>query len=80
MTREGVKRLIAGDPEAERITSKHNDFIIDKVFDYFESPKTCEGCRFNRFGCDSSGYATDCTLQFSVCSRSCNDRYEPKEF
>jgi hypothetical protein len=51
MTRDEVKQKIAGDPEAERITARHNDFIIDKVFDYFEQHiaeleeyKTCDGC------------------------------------
>lgn len=41
-------------------------------------PKTCEGCRYGRFGIDRFGLEIECLLAYS-CSRGQDDRYEPKE-
>lgn len=63
------------------------DKFIDKIYDNFEqrikeleAPKTCDGCKFNRFGNDSLGVAVECTGSNSNCARQWyKDYYEPKE-
>jgi hypothetical protein len=77
VTRDNIKRAIAGDPEAERITDKHNSAIVDKVFNYFEariaeleSNKTCAGCIH---------YYIDTSPICMQCNRNWADLYELRE-
>lgn len=39
--------------------------------------KTCEGCKFGKFGIDSLGVEVECSLVWD-CSRGRKDEWEPK--
>lgn len=39
--------------------------------------KTCEGCKFGKFGIDSLGVEVECSLLWD-CSRGRKDEWEPK--
>lgn len=43
-------------------------------------PKSCEGCKYGKFGADSRGIEVECTLIWH-CARGNGfpDRYKPKE-
>ena len=43
-------------------------------------PKSCDGCKYGKFGADSRGIEVECTLIWH-CARGNGfpDRYEPKE-
>ena len=43
-------------------------------------PKSCDGCKYGKFGADSRGIEVECTLIWH-CARGngCPDRYEPME-
>ena len=40
--------------------------------------RTCNGCKYGRFGIDSFGLEIECLLAYK-CSRGQDDRYEPKD-
>ena len=41
-------------------------------------PKTCDGCKYGRFGIDSLGLEIECTLAYR-CSRGQDDMFKPKD-
>jgi len=45
-----------------------------------EAPKSCDGCKHNRFGSGSDGIAVDCTSSNGNCARQWyKDYYETKD-
>jgi hypothetical protein len=45
-----------------------------------QEPKTCDGCKHNRFGSGSDGIAVDCMVVGYGCKRGLwKDYYEPKD-
>ena len=65
------------------IDKKNMHMLIDKIYDNFEEaikPKSCDGCKYGKFGADSRGIEVECTLIWH-CARGNGypDRYEPKE-
>ena len=50
------------------------DVIIDKIYDDFEN-KTCQSCKYGKFGVDSMGIEVECSLNWD-CSRARIDRWE----
>ena len=72
------------------INEKHviAEMLYDTIARYeqriaeLESPKTCDGCSYNRFGNGSDDRAVECTLtgNIEICIRGVlADYYEPKE-
>lgn len=51
----------------------------EEAIDELNKMTSCDGCKFNRFGCDSAGLAVECIVQPYGCSRIVIDRYEPKD-
>ena len=51
-----------------------------KELEALQAPKSCEGCKYGKFGADSRGIEVECTLIWH-CARGNGfpDRYEPKE-
>ncbi len=61
-------------------TKTQSDILIEAIaeLEEFMKPKSCDGCKYGRFGVDSLGIEVNCTIEY-VCSRGQLDRYEPKE-
>jgi hypothetical protein len=43
-----------------------------------QAPKSCDGCKFGKFGVDSVGLEVECELNWN-CSIAHVNRYEPKD-
>ena len=70
--------------EQMELELKLKDKLIQELQDEVKRLQigSCEGCpedcTYNRFGNDSMGYATDCTI-VRACKRMAKDHYTPKD-
>ena len=61
-------------------TDKNNIDEAIAELEVLQQPKSCDGCKYGKFGADSRGIEVECTLIWH-CARGniYADRYEPKE-
>jgi hypothetical protein len=72
--------------ELEALQSKYDNGLLQyyKLWDMYSDlkkqlePKSCDGCKFGKFGVDSVGLEVECELNWN-CSIAHVNRYEPKD-
>lgn len=79
--RSEMERLLkALDKEVAEVDElEHECYDKDQEIERLKADKSYpDDCKYNRFGSDSLGYATDCTL-IKPCKRIIRDYYTPKD-
>jgi hypothetical protein len=69
-------KLLRDDYIHGELSSDINEAIAE--LEALQAPKSCDGCKFGKFGVDSVGLEVECELNWN-CSVAYANRYEPKD-